>query len=124
MIFKFIRSNFAFILVFFGTLLFCSFAFAQDAAEEEMKLGGYGVSVILTVVMGLIYKFVPAIPDQFKALITIAIGLLLSIAAMFYAPPEVITFKTWIDYVVSGIFLGCGAIGVYEGARTLFKPRK
>lgn len=88
----------------------------------EVTIGHYSLPVILTVILGVIYKAVPAIPDNWKSLITIGVGLLLGIGAMLYTELPV-TPKLIIDYLLIGLMVGAAAIGLYEGKRAIKNPR-
>lgn len=89
----------------------------------EISIGHYSLPVILTVILGVVYKSVPTIPDRWKSLITIVVGLLLGIGAMFYTELPV-TPKLVIEYLLVGLMVGAAAIGLYEGQRTITNPRK
>lgn len=89
----------------------------------EIGIGHYSLPVILTVILGVIYKAVPTIPDRWKSLITIGVGLLLGIGAMFYTELP-ITPKLIIDYLLVGLMVGAAAIGLYEGKRAVTNPRE
>ena len=89
----------------------------------EIGIGQYSLPVILTIVLGCIYKAVPTIPDRWKSLITIAVGILLGIGAMFYSELA-ITPRVVIDYLLVGLMVGAAAIGLYEGKRAVVNPRE
>jgi hypothetical protein len=92
--------------------------------EAEISIGAYSLPVILSVVMGVIYKVAPAIPDRWKALVSIAVGILIGLVAMVYGQ-EVYTVKTVIDYILIGGMAGAAAVGLYEGIyRPAAKPRE
>ena len=88
----------------------------------EVGIGQFSLPVILTIVLGVIYKAWPAIPDRWKSLITIGAGLLLGIGAMLYTE-QPITPKLVIDYLLVGLMVGAAAIGLYEGKRAVINPR-
>jgi hypothetical protein len=90
---------------------------------NEITIGAYSVPVLLTVLLGIIYKVVSVIPDKWKALISISAGILIGIAAMFYNEP-VMTAKVIIDYILLGLMAGAASIGLYEGVwKTATDPR-
>lgn len=89
----------------------------------EMGIGQYSLPVILTVVLGVVYKAAPSIPDRWKSLITIGAGLLLGVGAMFYTELP-ISPKLIIDYLLVGLMVGAAAIGLYEGKRAITNPRE
>ena len=89
----------------------------------EIGIGHYSLPVILTVILGVTYKVVPAIRDRWKSLITIGVGLLLGIGAMLYTELP-ITLKLIIDYLLIGLMVGAAAIGLYEGNRSVRNPRE
>lgn len=90
----------------------------------DLTLGQYSLALLLPILMGIIYKVFPAIPDRFKAWITMGFALCLAILSLYYDPPEVVTAKMWIDTIIAGILIGAQAVGLYEGARAVYKPRE
>ena len=89
----------------------------------EVTIGTYSLPVLLTVLLGIIYHVIPAIPDKNKSLIAIGAGILIGIVAMFYNEVA-INAKLIIDYVLLGLMTGAAAIGLYEGQRAILKPRE
>ncbi len=89
----------------------------------EISIGYYSLPVILTVILGVIYKTVPAIPDRWKSLMTMGVGLLLGVGAMLYTELPV-TPKLTIDYLLVGLMIGASAIGLYEGQKSVTNPRE
>ena len=90
----------------------------------EVSIGTYSVPVLLTVLLGIIYKVIPAIPDKWKALVALCAGIVIGIMAMFYNEP-VVTAKVVIDYVLLGVMAGAASVGLYEGViRTTVNPRE
>ena len=89
----------------------------------DMSIGQYAVPVLLTVIMMLVYKFIPVIGDRYKAVLTMGVAVGLAIISMFYASPEAVTFQMWVNTIVGGIIIGAAAVGLYEGQRTVTKPR-
>ena len=88
----------------------------------EVTIGMYSVPALLMVLLGIIYKLLPAVPDKWKALISIAAGLFIGNLAMLYNVME-ITMKIAIDYNLLGLMAGAAAIGLYEGQKTITNPR-
>jgi len=88
----------------------------------EVEFGQYAVPVILTVILGIIYKFIP-FRDKYKALIAVIIGIGLGILAIPYKgmPWNVVSV---VDHVIYGLMVGSSAVGLYELSRTVTKPRK
>lgn len=96
---------------------------------SEVNLGQYAVPVILTVVLGIIYKLLDK-PDgtsylnnKFKPLIAIALGIIIGIVSMFYKGTPV-TFQVWVDYILYGLMTGASAVGLWEGVRATVNPPK
>lgn len=90
---------------------------------DEVTFGQYSLPVLLTVLMGVLFKFIP-LGDRWKALFTIAIGTGLGILGLAYAgkPWEV---KFIVDYALFGFMSGASAVGLYEGVyRTAANPRE
>jgi len=89
----------------------------------DMSIGQYSVPFLLTLILMLIYKFVPVIPDKFKALLAGAVGVSLAILSMYYSAPVEITFQTWVNTIIGGFLIGMSAVGLYEATRTVLNPR-
>ena len=89
----------------------------------EVTIGTYSIPVLLTVLLGIVYKAIPVIPDKWKSLIAIASGVLIGVMAMFYNEVA-INAKVVIDYVLLGLMAGAAAIGLYEGERAVMNPRE
>jgi hypothetical protein len=90
----------------------------------DLTIAGYAVPVILTVIMGLIFKFVPTIADRWKSLLTVIAAIGLAVVSMFYNAPEVeLTLQAWVETILGGILIGAAAIGIYEIQRAVAKPR-
>jgi len=89
----------------------------------EVTIGTYSVPVLLTVLLGIIYKVIPTIPDKWKALVAICAGIAIGMMAMFYNEAA-FTGKVIIDYVLLGLMAGAASVGLYEGVyKTATKPR-
>ena len=90
---------------------------------EEVTFGQYGLPIILTIIMGVAYKFVN-ITDKYKALICIGIGMGLGLLALAYNELAW-TVPNIVDYALYGFMSGASAVGLYEGVyRTATNPRK
>ena len=89
----------------------------------EITIGVVALSALLMVVLQVIYKIAPAIPDRWKALIAMLAGIALGLVAMLYNEPA-FTTKLVIDYILAGFMAGAAASGLYEGERSLLKPRE
>lgn len=106
------------------TLALVPFVFAQTVGTEGaaggVTLAGYSLPVILTVILGFVYKMFPNIPNRFKAAIAIGIGIVIGIVAMVYQG-NALTFKVVVDGILSGIMTGSAAVGLYEVTRVVKK---
>ena len=90
----------------------------------EVSIGTYSVPVLLTVLLGIVYRVIPTIPDKWKALVAICAGIAIGIMAMFYNEAA-ITGKVVIDYILLGLMAGAASVGLYEGVyKTATKPRE
>ena len=85
---------------------------------ETITLGKYSLPVVLTVLLGLIFKNI-SISDSLKPFIAAGCGIVLGIAALFYNQPESITFPVVVDFVLAGAIAGTSATGIYE----MIKPQ-
>lgn len=92
---------------------------------DEITFGPYAVPVILSVLLGLVYKVSGEgnIPDRIKPLIAILFGIALGLLSIGY---EGIgwTMKAIVDRVIHGLMTGASAVGLYEIARTAYRPRE
>jgi len=92
-------------------------------AQNELTIGGFGVSVILYVALGLIYKAAAdKVQDRFKALIAVLLGIGLGLVGLAYIG-DTWTAKNVIDYLLRGFMAGAGSVGLYELQRTAINPR-
>jgi len=96
--------------------------FVGGEGMEEIKLGHYALPVILTVVLGFVYKVLDGIPDKTKPLIAMFIGIGLALVGLEYSGKAWV-FRTIVDYVLYGFMMGASAIGIYEIQRAARKPR-
>lgn len=95
-----------------------------EAPHDDVMLGHYALPVILMVVLSVIYWVAnDSIPNQFKPLIALGVGVVLGIFAMFYAELKP-TFINVVDYVLYGLMAGAAAIGLYEGKKALSKDHR
>ncbi len=88
---------------------------------DEVTFGQYALPVLLTVLLGFLYKFV-SIPDKFKAGIAVICGMGLGILGIVYngIPWSAVNI---IDHLIYGFMMGAAAIGIYEVTRTKLNPR-
>ena len=87
----------------------------------EVEFGQYGVPVILTVILAIVYKFV-TFGDKYKALISVIVGIGLGIVAIPYKGLDW-TIVAIVDHAIYGLMIGASAVGLYELSRTVTKPR-
>jgi len=87
----------------------------------EVEFGQYGVPVILTVILAIVYKFV-TFGDKYKALISVIVGIGLGIVAIPYKGLDW-TVVSIVDHAIYGLMIGASAVGLYELSRTVTKPR-
>jgi hypothetical protein len=88
----------------------------------EVTFGGYALPVVLSVILSLVYKVVPSIPDRWKAPIAVVCGIALGMVGVAY------NGKPWtivnvIDFGLYGLITGAGAVGLYELQRAAIRPR-
>jgi hypothetical protein len=89
----------------------------------DMTIGQYSVPFLLTIILTLVYKFIPVIPDKFKALLAGVSAVALAVLSMFYSAPVEITFQVWVNTIIGGFLIGMSAVGLYEATRTVTRPR-
>ena len=89
----------------------------------EISFGGYAMPVVLSLILGLVYKFTGVISDKWKALASIGCGMILGNLGIAYAGLEW-TVVNLVDYNLYGFMVGASAIGLYELQRTATKPRE
>lgn len=116
-----------FVFFLIGLCLIATVAWAQVTGEpgNEVTLAGYAVPFLLSLVLGIIYKLLPVINDRYKTPLAMIVGVILSIAAMFYNKEAgtPLSGKMWIDFILYGVMLGASATGLYELQRSVRKPR-
>jgi len=89
---------------------------------EEVTFGGYAIPVILTVILGTIYKFV-TLGDQYKALFAVCIGIALGLLVIPYKGVDWSVVNV-VDNLLYGLMNGAAAVGIYELQRTVTNPRQ
>jgi hypothetical protein len=90
---------------------------------DEISLGAYSLPLILSVFLGIVYKYWSTLADRYKSLIALGFGALLGILAMFYNAEAPYTIKMIVDYFLAGFMAGASAVGLYEAGRAIVKPR-
>ena len=80
----------------------------------EISFGQYSVPIIITVLLALIFKAIPAIKDELKPFIAIMIGIGLGVLGIYYAG-IVPTFPVVVDHILYGLMTGAAAVGLWEG---------
>jgi hypothetical protein len=86
---------------------------------DEVSLGQYSLPVILTVLMGLIYKLCEredgssCVPARYKPAVAVGLGLILGIVALFYKGLQP-TFPIIVDHILYGFMAGSAAVGLWE----------
>ena len=90
----------------------------------EVTYGQYAMPVILTVILGLIYKVAgDCIPDRIKPVLAVMIGLSLGILWIPYNGLDW-SVKEIVDHLIYGLMVGASAVGLYELQRSAVKPRQ
>jgi len=88
---------------------------------QEIAFGQYAIPVILTVVLGIIYKLF-VFSDKYKSLLAVSIGIALGLIAIPYngLPWTVINV---VDYMIAGLMMGASSVGLWELQKTVTSPR-
>lgn len=89
----------------------------------EVSFGGYAMPVVLSLILGIVYRFTGVIPDKWKALVAIVCGMALGNLGLAYAGLGW-TVVNLVDYNLYGLMTGAAAIGLYELQRTATRPRE
>ena len=89
---------------------------------EEVSFGQYSVPVILTILLSVLYKTTDKIPNRFKSLISVVLGMALGIVAIPYKGFD-FSVVSVLDHLIYGLMIGASATGLYELQRTVTKPR-
>jgi len=90
---------------------------------EEITFGGYAMPVVLSIVLGFLFKLTGAIPDKWKACVAVVCGLALGNLGLAYQGLEWTTVNV-VDFNLYGFMTGAAAVGLYELQRTVTKPRE
>jgi hypothetical protein len=88
---------------------------------EEITFGPYAAPVILTVVLGVIYKFIN-FSDRWKVGIAVLCGIGLGFLAIAYQGLQW-TVVTIVDYAIYGLMLGASSIGLHQLQKQARKPK-
>jgi len=84
---------------------------------NSIMLGKYSLPFILSIILGLIFKRTN-IADDLKPYISMAVGCLLGVGALFYNEVySAVNFPMVADYVLAGGIAGFAATGIYETAK-------
>jgi membrane protease YdiL (CAAX protease family) len=115
-----ILTIFLFVIIL---LLMPMIGWAQDAADPaSVNIGQYSLPVILSVALGLVFKWLNLVEDRWKSLVAIVIGVILGYVALLYSGKPM-TIPVIIEYGLFGMMSGAGAVGLYEAQRSITKPR-
>jgi hypothetical protein len=89
-----------------------------------LSLGKYALPVVLSVILGVIYKAIgpDRLGDRWKPLIACAVGMGLGFVVLIYNQMPW-TPTNIIDGLLSGFMYGASAVGLYEVSRTYNNPR-
>ena len=88
----------------------------------EVSFGGYAMPVILSIILGIFYKFTGVISDKWKALVSCGLGVALGNLGIAYQGLEW-TVVNIVDFSLYGLMTGAAAVGLYELQRTATRPR-
>ena len=82
---------------------------------QEMAIGAFGVSILLSVILRMLYN-TWSISSKLKPWLAVLIGIGLGLVVMFYnlSPSSVVGFKMIVDHILSGFMTGATAVGMYE----------
>jgi len=89
---------------------------------EEVSFGAYAAPVLLTVILGIVYKFVDA-TGKWKVLIAVLCGIGLGVLAIAYQGKEW-SIVNIVDFAIYGLMLGASAIGLHQMQKQARKPKK
>jgi hypothetical protein len=103
-------------------LLMPVIVWAQEAAVPETNIGQYSLPVILSVLLGLVYKIFNLVEDRWKSLVAIVLGIGLGYLSLLYSGAP-LTIPFIIQYGLFGLMSGAAAVGLYEAQRSVLKPR-
>jgi ABC-type antimicrobial peptide transport system permease subunit len=84
--------------------------------NQELQIGSFGLSVLLSIVLRMIYSTVE-IPGKYKPWIAVVAGIGLALIAMVTMGTPYDT-KTVINYITQGFMTGATATGLYEMTKT------
>ena len=92
---------------------------------EDIQFGSMAASAILMGILALIYKVctkedgTELIPNRFKPLLAVGLGIVLGIIGMYYNELAA-NFKNIVNHVLVGLNIGLSAVGLWE----LYKSKK
>ena len=89
---------------------------------QEISLGQYAIPFLITILLAFVFKpfdnpdGTSKLKDWVKGYIAAGIGILIGLVAMFYKG-DVISFTSWVDYILYGFVQGTSAIGIFKLAQ-------
>lgn len=79
----------------------------------DIQFGQFGLTVLMTVFLGIAFKFADALEDRAKVLIALGLGIVLGLAGIPYNGLPW-TFVNVFNHVITGILTGAAASGFYK----------
>jgi len=88
--------------------------------ETTIEFGGIGASLIITIILMVVYNFIPDIENKWKILIAILCGLGFGLLKIPYdgVPWTVVNV---VNDLLQGLLVGAGAIGLHQAQRSVRK---
>ena len=90
--------------------------------ETELVFGGIGAALIITIVLMIVYNFIPDIQNKWKILIAVLFGLGFGLLKVWYdgLPWTVVHI---VNNLLQGFLVGAGAVGLNQMQRNIAKPK-
>ena len=79
----------------------------------ELQIGSFGLSVILSIILRMVYG-TWEVDSRYKPWIAVIAGMGLSFVAMYTSAPAAWNTQTVVSYITQGFMTGATATGIYE----------
>ena len=84
--------------------------------ETSIEFGGIAASLIITLILAIVYNFIPDIENKWKILVAVLLGLLFGLLKIPYETMPW-NFVNILNGLFQGFLVGAGAVGIDQMKR-------